>query len=389
MSKSNKTLSLCILVLTLVILQYNNCSGNRFTSPEGTSDFAPSDHFSTDEIHSNCNPIDWSEVNYFYRPESITDSTDRFITKEGADPNILFERIHFFSANLGADVFDNTINWQLGDFTGLYPTESSTQITRGHKSYGASAFQFDSVGGIESGSLGWMLNSFGLPASDDPNDRFVNAMIRYLWSFRTIHPWSSKNSHLGMEFSIQIPTAYRTSEAHSYVTAEIAIHDGTDEANRRYFWFQPVVFMDGFSPGQERIDESGLDAGTGSFWINPKFKPGCDSKFITSFENTSTGQKSSFTQTQTWTGWKWFALTISRTQLLNAVKEINQAIENYNTNPNNSVKKEKFSSDPNNYFISLMSIQSEINRNSSSQNGQIQNAHIGLSVKQLYLYELK
>lgn len=309
----------------------------------------------------------WSGIEYFYRPEALGSLDARVFSLESLragtprPPGVL----HFVHGEYGYAAFSQAPGWSASDFTGLPGTEPADER---HGGPGAcSAFQVEAGQGLDVGSSGWVMKAGCSPLSDDPAHRFVNMQANVTWPLDAMpRPWATEGSRLGLEFSLKLPTARMLAGAKGYATAQVAIHDG----DGHFFWLQPMLFLAGFAPGAERSDARGFDQSVP--YINPVYRN--RGRYLSKFDNPRTRQVSHVTARQPWSAWRWYAFTVSRAQLLAAVTDLN-------------ANGGKFSTDLSRYGISLVGVQTEINRQAVAP-GKTPDGWIGIGLKQLYAYRL-
>jgi hypothetical protein len=314
----------------------------------------------------------WSGVEYYYTPESINSLTGKIYSLEnlwGGTPAPT-NQLHFRHGGLGAAPFSDPVYWAVNDYTGIAPATPLTakQISRSPNCC-FSTFQVEAGSGYDTGQFGWVMSTAWVPLPENPDLQFVNMQGTYVWpSSQPIRPWITSSSRLGFEFSMKIPSAGISYGAKSYVTAQIAIHDGSGH----YFWMQPVIYLNGFTAGAESTDAIGYDVGTGAAYINPVYQN--VGRYTSKFDNPFTGQLGNLTTTSTWSEWKWYSLTISTQQLLNAINDLNAMGGNFSTNLSD-------------YWVDFMGIQSEINRQATGQPHD-PDGWIGVGIKQVYAYRM-
>ena len=309
----------------------------------------------------------WSDIEYFYKPEPIGSLDGRVFSLESVKagtPRPL-GALHFVHGEYGYQAFSAAPRWSVGDYTGLPGSEPADQKQSGPDE--CSAFQVEAGSGLTAGSSGWVMKTDCAPLSDDPAHRFVNMQANVTWSTGQMpRPWVTESSRFGMEFSVKIPTAKMLSGARGYATAQVAIHDG----DGHFFWMQPTLFLAGFPPGAERKDARGFDLAVP--YINPVYRG--NGRYLSKFDNPVTGQVSHVTTARPWSAWHWYAFTISRAQLLCAITDLNASGGH-------------FSVDVARYGISLIGVQTEINRQAAKP-GRSPEGWLGIGLKQLYAYRL-
>ena len=309
----------------------------------------------------------WSGIDYYYKPEALGSLDGRIFSLESLHagkprpPGIL----HFVHGEYGYPAFSDAPSWSVSDYTGLAGSEPADEKQAGPGE--CSAFQVEAGKGLEVGSAGWVMKTVCSPLSDDPAHRFVNMQANVTWpADRMPQPWASENSRFGVEFSLKIPTARMRNGARGYATAQVAIHDGEGH----FFWIQPPLFLAGFPAGAERQDSRGFDQNVP--YINPVYRS--QGRYLSRFDNPVTRQVSHVTTRKPWSAWHWYAFTISRKQLLAAVTDLNAS-------------GGKFSTDLERYGVSLVGVQTEINRQAVAP-GRVPEGWIGIGLKQLYAYRL-
>lgn len=309
----------------------------------------------------------WSGIEYFYKPELLGSLDKRIFSLESlraGTPRPL-GTLHFVHGEYGYSAFSEAPSWSVSGYTGLPDSEPADEKQSGPGE--CSAFQVQAGKGLTTGSSGWVMKTGCSPLSDDPAHRFVNMQANVTWAPDQMpRPWVTESSRFAVEFSLKIPTARVLSGAKAYATAQVAIHDGEGH----FFWLQPVLFVAGFPPGSERKDTSGFDQNVP--YINPIYRK--QGRYLSKFDNPRTGQVSHVTTTKPWSKWHWYAFTVSRAQLLAAVQDLN-------------ANGGKFSTDLSRYGISLVGVQTEINRQAVTP-GKTPEGWVGIGLKQLYAYRL-
>ena len=309
----------------------------------------------------------WSAIEYYYQPESLGSLEGRVFSLEGlraGQPRPL-GLLHFVHGEYGYSAFSEAPRWSVSDYTGLPGSEPADEKHGGAGE--CSAFQVEAGKGLEVGSSGWVMKTSCSPLSDDPAHRFVNMQANVTWTADQMpRPWATASSRLGVEFSLKIPTARVRSGAKGYATAQVAIHDG----DGHFFWLQPLLFVAGFAAGAERKDASGFDQNVP--YINPIYRS--RGRYMSKFDNPRTRQASHVTARKPWSAWHWYAFTVSRAQLLAAITDLNK-------------NGGAFSTDLSRYGISLIGVQTEINRQAVAP-GKTPEGWMGIGLKQLYAYRL-
>ena len=309
----------------------------------------------------------WSAIDYYYQPEVLGSLDDRIFSLESlrAGKQRPLGVLHFVHGEYGYPAFSEAPTWSVSDFTGLPGNEPADEKQGGAGE--CSAFQVEAGKGLDVGSAGWVMKTSCSPLPDDPAHRFVNMQANVTWAQAQMpRPWATENSRFGVEFSLKIPTARMLSGAKGYATAQVAIHDG----DGHFFWMQPPLFLAGFPAGAERKDSIGLDQTVP--YINPVYRG--QGRYMSKFDNPVTRQVSSVTTARPWSAWHWYAFTVSREQLRAAVTDLN-------------AKGGHFSTDLTRYGVSLIGVQTEINRQAAPP-GKTPDGWIGIGLKQLYAYRL-
>ena len=309
----------------------------------------------------------WSAIDYYYQPEVLGSLDDRIFSLESlrAGKQRPLGVLHFVHGEYGYPAFSEAPTWSVSDFTGLPGKEPADQKQGGAGE--CSAFQVEAGKGLDVGSAGWVMKTSCSPLPDDPAHRFVNMQANVTWTQAQMpRPWATENSRFGVEFSLKIPTARMLSGAKGYATAQVAIHDG----DGHFFWMQPPLFLAGFPAGAERRDSIGLDQTVP--YIKPVYRG--QGRYMSKFDNPVTRQVSSVTTARPWSAWHWYAFTVSREQLRAAVTDLN-------------AKGGHFSTDLTRYGVSLIGVQTEINRQAAPP-GKTPDGWIGIGLKQLYAYRL-
>ncbi len=309
----------------------------------------------------------WSAIDYYYKPEALGSLDGRIFSLESlraGKPRPLGV-LHFVHGEYGYPAFAEAPTWSVSDYTGLAGSEPADEK---HGGTGAcSAFQVEAGKGLEVGSSGWVMKTGCSPLSQDPAHRFVNMQANVTWALEQMpRPWITESSRFAVEFSLKIPTAQVASGAKGYATAQVAIHDGEG----RFFWLQPPLFLAGFAAGSARKDTSGFDQNVP--YLNPVYRS--KGRYLSKFDNPVTRQVSHVTAVKPWSAWRWYAFTISRSQLLAAVTDLN-------------ANGGHFSTDLSRYGVSLVGVQTEINRQAEVP-GKTPEGVIGIGLKQLYAYRL-
>ena len=309
----------------------------------------------------------WAAIDYYYKPEALGSLDDRIFSLESlrAGQQRPLGVLHFVHGEYGYPAFSKAPTWSVSDYTGLPGTEPADQKQGGTGE--CSAFQVEAGKGLDVGSAGWVMKTSCSPLPDDPAHRFVNMQANVTWAQEQMpRPWPTQKSRFGVEFSLKIPTARLLSGARGYATAQVAIHDG----DGHFFWMQPPLFLAGFPAGAERRDAIGVDQNVP--YINPVYRG--QGRYMSKFDNPVTGQVSNVTTARSWSAWHWYAFTISRAPLRAAVTDLN-------------AKGGLFSSDLSRYGVSLIGVQTEINRQAAAP-GKTPEGWIGIGLKQLYAYRL-
>ena len=310
----------------------------------------------------------WSAIEYYYRPEAIGSLDGRIFSLESlraGTPRPL-GTLHFIHGEYGYPAFSEQASWRVSDYTGV--TGDAPAGERQSSPDNCSAFQADAGSGHDAGTAGWVMNTECATLSHDPAHRFVNMQANVTWAPAQMpRPWRTDGSRFGLEFSLKLPSARVSGGAKAYATAQVAIHDGEG----RLFWFQPTLFLAGFAPGAERKDTSGFDQKVP--YINPAYRD--RGRYMSKFDNPVTRQVSHVTAVKPWSAWRWYAFTISRTQLRNAVEDLN-------------ANGGQFSTDLSRYGVSLIGVQTEINRQ-ATDSGKAPQGMVGIGLKQIYAYRLE
>lgn len=309
----------------------------------------------------------WSAIEYYYKPEALGSLDGRIFSLESlraGKPRPLGV-LHFVHGEYGYPAFSEAPAWSVSEYTGLPGTEPADEKQGGTAE--CSAFQVEAGKGLDVGSAGWVMKTSCSPLPDDPAHRFVNMQANVTWAHEQMpRPWATQDSRFGVEFSLKVPTARMLAGAKGYATAQVAIHDG----DGHFFWMQPALFLAGFPPGAERKDSSGFDQNVP--YINPVYRS--KGRYLSKFDNPVTRQVSHVTAARAWSAWHWYAFTISRAQLQAAVTDMN-------------ANGGKFSADLSRYGVSLVGVQTEINRQAGTP-GRTPEGWIGIGLKQLYAYRL-
>ena len=309
----------------------------------------------------------WSGIDYYYKPEALGSLDGRIFSLESlraGKPRPL-GLLHFVHGEYGYPAFADAPSWSVSEYTGLAGSEPADEKQGGTSE--CSAFQVEAGKGLEVGSSGWAMNTACSPLSNDPAHRFVNMQANVTWAHDKMpRPWLTESSRFGVEFSLKIPVVRVRDGAKGYATAQVAIHDG----DGHFFWLQPPLFLTGFAAGSERKDSSGFDQNVP--YINPVYRG--KGRYLSKFDNPVTRQVSHVTAGKPWSSWRWYAFTVSRAQLLAAVTDLN-------------ANGGKFSTDLSRYGVSLVGVQTEINRQAVTP-GKTPEGLIGIGLKQLYAYRL-
>ena len=309
----------------------------------------------------------WSGIEYYYKPETLGSLDGRIFSLESlrAGKPRPSGVLHFVHGEYGYEAFSQAPSWSVSDYTGLPGLQPADEKQGG--SGDCSAFQVEAGKGLDAGSSGWVMKTSCSPLPADPAHRFVNMQANVSWAQDQMpRPWATDSSRLGVEFSLKIPVARVLTGAKGYATAQVAIHDGEGH----FFWLQPTLFLAGFPAGAERKDASGFDQNVP--YINPVYR--ARGRYLSKFDNPLTRQVSHVTAARAWPAWRWYAFTISREQLQAAVTDMN-------------ANGGKFSADLSRYGVSLIGVQTEINRQAATP-GKTPEGWIGIGLKQLYAYRL-
>ncbi|MFC5497842.1 hypothetical protein ACFPOE_09895 [Caenimonas terrae] len=309
----------------------------------------------------------WSAIDYYYKPEALGSLDGRIFSLESlrAGQPRPAGVLHFVHGEYGESAFSEASTWPVGEYTGLDGKEPADE--KQHGAGECSAFQVEAGKGLDVGSAGWVMKTGCAPLSDDPAHRFVNMQANVAWAADQMpRPWQTPASRFGMEFSLKIPSAKMLAGAKGYATAQLQIHDG----DGHFFWMQPTLFLAGFAPGAQSRDSTGLDQNIP--YINPVYRS--RGRYLSKFDNPVTHQVSHVTASRPWAQWHWYAFTVSSAQLLAAVTDLN-------------AKGGKYSTDLSGYGISLIGVQTEINRQAVAP-GKTPEGWIGVGLKQLYAYRL-
>jgi hypothetical protein len=310
----------------------------------------------------------WSGIEYYYQPEQIGSLDGRIFSLESlqAGKKRPLGTLHFIHGEYGDAPFSQRGTWQSGDQTGLSGTEPADERESGPDR--CSAFEVEAGTGLEAGTAGWVMKSDCVSLSDDPAHRFVNMQANVTWAReRMPRPWVTPRSRFGFEFSLKLPAARVSGGAKAYATAQVAIDDGEG----RFFWIQPPLFLQGFPAGAETKDTHGFDQNVP--YINPAYRD--NGRYMSKFDNPLTHQVSSVASTRRWSNWRWYAFTISPRQLGNAIRDLN-------------ANGGRFSTDLSRYGVSLIGVQTEINRQ-GGKSGTTPQGAIGIGMKQVYAYRIE
>lgn len=279
---------------------------------------------------------------YYYTPECITNISGRVFTDRSGP-------LHFLNMSVFSQpsiIESQAVTWMVGDFTGVYPSSPIDCYQRGvdNSWYGSCAVQ------IYCTQMGAMLHTWSVPT----RNTLINSQVKYEWSsFDNIHPWMHTDSVFKVSFHLKVPAAYMTSGACGYVYASICLAD----PNGKYFWLQPAAFD---TRGISNSESVGWDKGTSSAYAGTFY--GSNTRYI------SKDPASAISTGTTWNTWRWYCFTIDRTQLLNAVNDINSR---YNVG---------LSSNPAAYRLGMITIQDEIY-------WPLGDGYVSMGVKDLWAYE--
>jgi hypothetical protein len=307
-----------------------------------------------------------SGIEYYYQPEAIESLDGRVFSLEslrGGTQRPL-GKLHFVHGEYDRSVFSTPTLWSVNLHTAL--AGASAPQKKESVPGDCSAFQVDPGSEPAEGSANWIMQTSCSALSPDPAHRFVNMQANVAWpTERMPQPWITPNSRFALEFSLRLPSAGVNDGARAYATAQVAIHDG----DGHYFWLQPPLFLYGFPRGAEKQDQRGFDQDVP--YINPAYRRG--GRYLSKLDRPATGQVSSVTSSQPWSGWHWYAFTISRSQLRHAVADLNAS-------------GGRFSTDWSRYRVSFIGVQTEINRQAAI--GKTPQGWIDIGLKQLNAYRL-
>ena len=309
----------------------------------------------------------WSAIEYYYKPEALGSLDGRIFSLESlrAGAPRPLGVLHFVHGEYGVPAFSEAPTWPVSDYTGLPGNEPADEKQGSNAE--CSAFQVEAGKGLDVGSAGWVMKTSCSPLQDDPAHRFVNMQANVAWAQDAMpRPWATDSSRFGVEFSLKVPTVRMLDGAKGYATAQVGIHDGEGH----FFWLQPTLFLAGFPAGAQRTDASGLDQNVP--YINPVYR--ASGRYLSKFDNPVSRQVSHVTAARPWSAWHWYAFTVSRAQLQAAVTDMN-------------AKGGRFSTDLSRYGVSLIGVQTEINRQAVTP-GKTPEGWIGIGLKQLYAYRL-
>jgi hypothetical protein len=293
-------------------------------------------------------PASASSYNYFYTPETISGISGRAYANSDCPRRLLNMSVFGGSANA---ISQSVTGWNLGDFTGVTsPSPLGTyQLGIDNSWYGSTAVQMTST------EMGAQLHTYSIPSG---NGNLLNAQVKYTWDYSDdIRPWQHTTSKLNFSFNLKIPSSYFEGGACGYIYASILL---TDPAGH-YFWIQPQIYDSRREPGTEYV---GWDAGTNSAYANTYYRYGNNGVADYCTKNSA----SYWSTGSTWSSWRWYGFSVSRTQLLNAINDINSA---YHAG---------LSTNPADWRMTLFSIQDEIYHATG-------NGHLAFGVKDIWAFE--
>lgn len=274
--------------------------------------------------------------------------------------------------------------WNLGDFTGLpVPTPlQNYQRSKPGASYGGTAVSMHDVmdGGVLSPRFGAMLNAYGIPYTPDTyeNGRLIvshrnimGANLGYAFSGVDHRPFSRGDSSVfNFSMMLQIPSVAAEGSARAHAGPSFTLQDMTDPFNR-YIWFAHWAFdYPSGNNGPAPVQSIGEDVATASYIVGSSFNQGTTYSTMVPGSSASTNQP--------WSGWKWFAFTVSYAQIKKALEDINTAISRIDDCklPQNFGEKKctHLSTNPANYKLGMLHLDAEFVRTNANGGG-----YMGLS----------
>jgi hypothetical protein len=267
---------------------------------------------------------------YFYTPQSVGNISGRAY----ADGNAPVHWLNMSTFGETSSAVSQTISgWNVGDFTGVESPSPVGEYQLGidNAAYGSAAVQMTNT------TVGAMVNTFTIPGGSGYNNNLANAQVQYKWNASdNLTPWAYTTSNFYFSYYLQVPKSYFTGGAVGYVYASFLVTDG----NGHNLWIQPQAY-DVRGVNSNGIHEFiGFDKGTATVFADTKYGAGTRYCSEEQSSNSSTGS--------TWSGFRWYGETISRTQLLNAVNDANSKFG------------AGLSTNPANYKLLFISIQDEI-----------------------------
>lgn len=263
-----------------------------------------------------------------YSPETITNINERIYVDVPDPVHQTFIRLGGMSASATSQTITG---WNLGKYTGAKTSGTIANYQRGVNNNvpGSSAVQ------LFGNTAGFIVDTTSIPGNSAYTFGLANAQWGYAWnSADAIKPWATSTSKFNMDFDMKIPIAkHKSNSEPGYVYASILVRDGT---SGKYLYIQPQILDTRYIP----YEFYGFDVGTQTAFVGVKF--------------VSNGRYASKTSTSTastktaWNAWKHFGFTINRTQLNNAITDIN------------AVYGAGLSLDYANYTLILITIQDEV-----------------------------
>ncbi|MDD2393102.1 MAG: hypothetical protein PHV88_03490 [Eubacteriales bacterium] len=296
-------------------------------------------------------PVRAINYTYFYSPETISSISGRAYADSDCPSNWL--NMSLFGAT-GNGVSQIISNWNLGDFTYLVSPSPVGSYQRGisNGDYGSTSVQ------MTSDAVGAELHTWSIPGGSGYNYNLLNGQVKYKWDYTdNKRPWAHSNSVFKFSFNLKVNNSYMIGGSCGYVYASILIED----PNGKYFSIQPQIYDTRYVPNSEYV---GWDAGMNAGYANSYYR--YDNNGVARY---CTKNPASYSSTNsTWTDWHWYGFSIDRTQLLNAINDVNNT---YGAG---------LSTDPSEWRLLLITIQDEIYWPTG-------NGHLSFAAKDLWAYE--
>lgn len=237
-----------------------------------------------------------------YTPIYVSDISTRVLTNV---PRLPFRKTVIHTAEVG-NVSVEPADWDVGDFTGFYPTGDLTKTQRGIVGgrYGSTAMQ------MEGFTMGFFIQS------KPPNVEFPYQLAQFFYGFSPrIYPWSyGPNARLCVDHEAAVPYSNYEDGSINITYAALLLKD---ESTNTRLWLsmshydqRPDVIAKGDVPHWWPEAEEPIAYGMYGGNRYSSLQPG-----------------SAVSTAETWDEWRYFGFCVSREQLLAAIDDTNRLFD--------------------------------------------------------------